>query len=166
MIRNWKFHAGALGIICAIIVVLYLVIGPSEQVPADPDAATGDRFVQVYSATWGMNCNEQIDRENHDRERLRLQPQGAGAGRAAFAPLPPVTADNVLVRIGDKCNGKIACRFNATSEAIGTEPFEACFKRLSIGYRCFTYDRLHTIEVGQGDPVTIDCHEEADSAAS
>jgi hypothetical protein len=159
MIRNWKFHALALSIICVIIIALYFAIGPKKQAPVDPNAAIGDRFVQVYSATWGANCNEYIDRENADRARLRLNPKPGGDPHA-LEPLHSVINDNVLVRLGEKCNGKISCNFPASSEAIGVEPFEACFKRLTIGYRCFTYDRLRTLDANQGDLVAIDCHEE------
>ena len=84
-----------------------------------------------------------------------LKPEEA----AKLPPLEPVTPSNVLLKVSTLCNGKVSCEFKATSAVLESEPLAACLKNLDVGYRCFSYDRLWTVTVQQGQTVKIDCHE-------
>ncbi len=151
----------ALTIICALIVVLYVIIDPNKP-PPGPSQVAGDRFIQIYTASWGENCNSFIEQENLNRQQLRLQQKVANdTADASLKPLPRINSDNVLSVLGARCNGKLDCTFYVTSEELKIEPLASCFKQLVIGYRCFAYDRLWTHTINQGENITIDCHENA-----
>lgn len=162
MKRNWRFHALAILVICIIITVLYATIGPKKIVPQGEAQLVGDRYIQIYSATWGLNCNDYIDQLNEQRRQLQLHPQASSedVDKNSTKQLARVTTDNALVPIGTICNGKLECSFDATSEVLGGDPLGSCFKRLLIGFRCFTYDRLRQMDIGQGENVVIDCRDQ------
>lgn len=151
-----KIHATAISIICVVIVVMYLIVGPKAPPPADPNPQ-GDRAIEIYSATWGETCNQFID--NPRRARDNQPPQKDAKGNIIPQPkLERVLPNNVLTAVSQHCNGKLTCSVTATSDELGVEPLANCFKRLKLSYRCFNYDRLWPIELNQGDSKTIDCH--------
>lgn len=150
--QNYKFHAIAIAIICAVITALYMLIGPGPSAVDSNSMARGDQYIQIYNATWGQNCNPSI------QQAMKTQRPAATPEEAAKHPrLEPVVTDNVLLTVGDRCNGRLQCGIPASVEVLGIDPLKSCFKRLNVGYRCFSYDRLWIREAGQGEVLQIDC---------
>lgn len=157
--RSLKFHAIAVGSICAVVVVLYWLIGPSEQVvnPGDPNQAQGDRYVHIVDATWGQNCNTEIN-------RLRgLGQNTIGEGTTA-RELKPVQFNNAIYAVTKICDNRIKCDILAANETLENDPLPACYKELVVGYRCFSVDRKWTRKVEQGAILTLDCNAEIDQS--
>lgn len=156
--KSLKFHALALGIICVVIILLYLLIGPKAAgIAVDPNRPTGDRYVRIVDATWGLNCNAEIARLRN----LGTTTVGEGDNQR---PLEPVKPNNALYAVTALCEDKLACNIPATKEAMGLDPLAACYKDLVIGYRCFSIDRKWTRKVEQGTILTIDCNEGVDQS--
>jgi hypothetical protein len=156
---NYKFHAIAIGSICLIITVLFFLIGPGAK-PATPDVAQAGQgyTIEIYSATWGANCNTAIASDLRERGGRPLITDEQGKIIEGAAP-KMVETNNLLVPLGRRCNGKPFCDVLAASDILGIEPMETCYKRLAVSYRCFSYDRLRVIEVGQGETLRINCRE-------
>lgn len=154
MPRNMKFHAIAVSIICVVITILYLIIGPTSSKP-DDGMATGDRYIQIVSASWGLNCNSYIT------EAMRLQQTRALSGNET--PLTLVSPNNALPVLSEQCNGRLQCDIVATAEGVGSEPLRTCFKQLALSYRCFTLDRAWSLTLSQGERITLNCSASADA---
>lgn len=157
--KSMKFHAMALGIICVVVVILYWLIGPSDEVvnPADPDKGQGDRYVHVVDATWGQNCNTEIN-------RLHSIGQTTIGEGAAQRPLETVKFNNAMYAVTQMCDDRIKCNILASSDTLESEPLPACYKELVVGYRCFSVDRKWTRKVEQGAVLTIDCNADIDQS--
>ncbi len=150
--------------------LLYVVIGPGGTKNITVQQTT-DRYIQIYSASWGLNCANYIAQENQRLQQLRLRPADleklAPEERPqSLDPLPPVTRDNVLKIVGEKCNNSIACSFDASSDNLKLEPLASCYKHLEVEFRCFAFDRLRHLKVNQSETLTIDCKEADATAAS
>jgi len=146
---NMKFHAMAIGSICVIVTLLYLVMGPSKA-PADDGMAHGDRYVSVFTASWGLNCNSEITRLRS--QAVTINPDGSAQPRPEL-----VTPNNVLLPVGEICNGRLRCNFPVNAAVLGVDPLLSCYKELEVSYRCFSIDRLWTKKFSQGDTLSIDC---------
>lgn len=157
MKHNYKFHAIAIASISLIITVLYLIIDPKPATTGGDPEIHGDQAIEIYSATWGESCNSDIETALNDP--VLLATINRAAAEAKRGPLKLVTRNNALATIGDLCNGKLACSFIPNTQLLG-DPYSNCFKTLDVSYRCFSYDRLWTLSLDQGKPVTIDCHEQ------
>lgn len=159
MQHNYKFHAIAIGGICAAITVLYIFIGPKAPVPM-PEGPQGDRYIQIDSATWGEECNTYIQEAlNHPPV-----PEKDADGKTVVLPTPIlVQPNNVLPLVSNLCNGKLACEITPTSKTLALEPLATCYKKLVIRYRCYAYDRLWDLTIEQGKPAKIDCEKNAES---
>lgn len=156
---NIKFHLIAVALICTVITVLYSVLTPKEVVQGDPQLARGDRYIQVYSATWGENCNPAIDKMIEQRANQYTGDQ------KNLPPLPEhVETDNVLPVLSTRCDGRLQCQTPLSAESLEVEPLGSCFKRLKLSYRCFTIDRLWEIDQPQGSFLQLDCRTEADAS--
>lgn len=150
--KHMKFHLAAIAAICVLIVILYMLFGPKKAGPAVE--VVGDRFIQIDNATWGKNCDPFVDQALAE---WRLPATGS---KEAATPRPEQAQyNNVLSLISAECNGKLSCRVLATSDVMKVEPLKSCYKRLTVGYRCFTYDRLWTADIGQGDLLELDCRD-------
>lgn len=162
MKRQWKFHAMAMLIISGVILLLYAYMQSSK--PAAVAASNQNtRSIEIVSATWGMNCNDLIKKENEKRLRYKLRPQDLEQLHpddrpVSLEPMPIVVTNNVLKQVGELCNGKEHCAFSASDMALKSEPVSSCFKHLVVSFRCFSFDRLWKLGVGQGDNFIIDCH--------
>lgn len=152
--KHLKFHAAAILVISILIVVLYVLFGP--RAPGPVEETVGDRFITIDNATWGKNCDPFVDQA---RAKWRVPEAGA----APSAPPTRATHNNVLQTLRTQCDGKLSCRLVAMTETFGVDPLPSCFKRLTVGYRCFAYDRLQSVEVGQGDLLSLDCRERANA---
>ena len=150
--KSLKFHALALGIICVVIIILFFLIGPKAVgVAADPNQPTGDRYVRIIDATWGLNCNPEIN-------RLRgLGKTTVGEGEAQ-RKLEPVQLNNALYAVTARCEDTLACDILAINETFQLDPLSTCYKELVVGYRCFSVDRKWTRKTEQGTILKIDCH--------
>ena len=149
MIQNWKFHALALSIICALIVVLYAFFAPEPPAPVQDPNMLGDRAIEIYSASWGMECNSYIkDLMAAPRKDIKDEP----------LKLEYAVKDNALMKVGEVCNGKNSCDVMATNELLELKILDTCSKKLDIAYRCYSYDRLWNLTINQGATKKIDCN--------
>lgn len=156
--KSLKFHALALGCICAVIVLLYFLIGPKNSgVVVDPYSPTGDRYVRIVDATWGLNCNPEIN-------RLRSMGKTTTGEGDDERPLELVKPNNVLYAVTRICEDKIACDILAINATLDLDPLSACYKELVVGYRCFSVDRKWTRKTEQGTILKIDCNEGVDQS--
>jgi hypothetical protein len=154
---NYKFHAIAIAIISAVIVVIFLLFGPKAPPPAAPVAlTTADSYVRIVGATWGLNCNVFIASAMAVQANEGLPRDKDGTAIAA-AVLKKITPDNVLDTVKILCNGKLTCETYIDSTILANEPSADCFKQLDVSYRCFEVDRLRTLSVGQNETLKIDC---------
>jgi len=107
-----------------------------------------DRMIEITTASHGLNCNSVIEK----RREAKLQ-----AGEPAD-DLPLVEKDNVLAKIKAKCDGKSSCNFRASTKAlIEADPYPRCPRKLTLSYRCFSFDRLWPVSAEVGKEVKIDC---------
>jgi hypothetical protein len=160
---NYKFHSIAIAVICTLITVLYFLFSPKPApAPVDP-TLQGDRAVEIYSATWGQECNPYIQDAIQHQNTVPVEKDANGV-LIKRDPLKMVITDNVLQQVGDICNGKTACDITPTSETMGVGPLPSCAKKLVLSYRCYSYDRLWNLTIGQGSTTTIDCNETAKPA--
>ena len=155
--KSMKFHAMAVGIICVVVTLLYFLMVPKEQAPYDPDQASGDRFVRVVDASWGLNCNTEIN-------RLRSQGLTTVGEGDKKRPLTLVQPNNAMYAVTQLCNEKIKCSILATNETMDLDPLSSCYKDLVVGYRCFSVDRKWTRKAEQGTLLAIDCSEGVDQS--
>ncbi|MFM9889775.1 MAG: hypothetical protein ACKVOE_03890 [Rickettsiales bacterium] len=155
MPRNYRFHAIAIAIISVVIIGVYFITKPKPVAAVADQPLLGDRYIQVYGATWGEECNPYID-ANAANTPMKKDDKGM-----LIAPTLPqrVELDNVLPVISDACNGKLTCTMPINSKSMGVEPMESCFKQLKVSYRCYAYDRLWNVTVRQGEKLTIDCND-------
>lgn len=153
-----KFHAIAVGTICVVVVLLYWIIGPTDFIaPGDPDQGVGDHYVHIVDATWGLNCNTEIN-------RLRALGQTSLGEGASQRPLVPVNTNNAIFAVTELCNDKMKCNILAANDTLGIDPLSTCYKQLVVGYRCFSVDRKWTRKTDQGTIMTIDCSPDIDQS--
>jgi hypothetical protein len=149
-----KFHVMAIATICATILLVFHFKKPIEAQPAAaPTVATSARFVIIYSATWGMNCAQQVTRE------LTLQKAQATSQQKPSTPKPAPEApreNNALITLTNLCNNKETCAFTPTSAMLGSLNIH-CFKQLEIAYRCFEYDKIRYVSGKEDKAITINC---------
>lgn len=153
--NHMKFHMMAIGAISVIIVILFIIMRPKQE-EVDPTIATGDRAVEIVSATWGLNCNAEITRMK------KAQPVQLDDSGAATNNLSLVTPNNVLGAVQAICKGRVICNFNVDTQTLQSDPLPSCFKQLEIGYRCFNIDRLWKTKANLNESLSIDCNKEAD----
>jgi hypothetical protein len=153
-----KFHIIAISAISIIVTVLYMWMKPAGPTDGASAPENGQQVIEIHSATWGRECNAAIAQAQRERETTPLPAKSADNPPPTEA-MEPVQTDNVLPKLKDICNGKSICELRASSDVLGTAAMQHCFKRLIISYRCFSTDRLTTLEVGQGERFKIDCHE-------
>ena len=112
--------------------------------PAKAGSAGEDPFVQVDTASWGVNCNS-----------IYVAPTVIN-GKAQ----PPVTVhtNNVLRRVSALCNGKTGCEIPVSASTLGDDPLPNCDKHLVVEYRCFTFDKIHRLDKKDKATLEIDCN--------
>ena len=155
-----KFHLTAIAAICVVIVLAYAAIGPKKLAPQAPQPLS-DRHITIDSATWGRNCDPYIE------EAQRNWHLPALGDKTPATPRPEKAAmNNALDVVGTACNDKLDCHLKADAATLQSDPLPSCYKRLTVGYRCFSLDRLSTVEVNQGADLDIDCHEQAAAPAA
>ena len=164
--KNLKFHAIAITAICLIIIALYSVMGVNESAPQiEPTPQHGDRQITIDSATWGENCNDEIDRALAERANASL-PTDTSGNHISPEKITKILANNMLPFIGNACNGKFVCEVFADTKTLGINPMDGCYKNLVVSYRCFDFDRLTTLTIPQGDDLKINCRNDTKSNAT
>ena len=159
MRHNYKFHGIAIACICAVVTLIYFLTAPKTVVPVSPELQ-GDRYIQIYSATWGADCNSSIEQANAQLQTAPPEKDKNGNG-IVKKPVELVKPDNALAAVSKLCNGRLTCELKPDSDLLGIEPLASCYKKLELRYRCFAYDRLWSMSVDQGKPVKIDCNPNA-----
>lgn len=163
MIQNARFHATAISLICIVIVALYLLIGPKPAPETDPSQVVNAISVRVGSATWGANCNPNIDLANAELQSKPLTKDARGNVQMPKL-YKRVESNNVLATLKQKCANQAVCEFRTSSDALGVEPLDSCYKRLSLIYRCRELDAPIIKNFDQGQTVKLDCSSVADHA--
>lgn len=147
-IPNLRLHATSLGIICAAITVVYFIFAPHES--KVDTRLHGDRYIQIDSASWGLNCNPYVD------DALRQWTPSDDPENPS--PKPHLAMENnALSAVSEACNGKLSCKFTPTPRSVGDDPLLNCPKILAVRYRCFTFDKLNSEEFRASDDLEIDC---------
>jgi len=148
-----RIHVIAIGSITALVFLLYLLVVPKEA----PEKAefSGNNYVQISSATWGLNCNDHV---RHAIKEAQAEIAAAPREKRDEIQIPKlVTRNNALTHLSKLCNGKEVCNFLAESDIIGLDPIYSCFKNLEVSFRCFDVDRLRNMTFRQGDVAKLDC---------
>ena len=159
MATNMKFHLRAVGIISAVVIVLYLMIGPKPQEQNVVHKPT-DRFIRIGGATWGLSCNAQIEEARQARDAIPLAKDKDGKV-IQNEPLNLVTPNNVLTFIKSACEGQMACEVKASDDTLGATVLASCYKQLNVNYRCSDTDRLVIANIDQGQSLKINCEPDA-----
>lgn len=148
-----RIHMISIGIITAVVTVMYLLFAPKQV--AQKVEFSGSNYVQVNSATWGLNCNTHIDHEIKQAQIARAKLPVTERDTIEIPKI--VTRNNALSHLSTLCNGKEICSFLTEADVIGLDPVYSCFKELEISYRCFDIDRLRQAKFRQGEFAKIDC---------
>lgn len=165
MMRKWRLHIIGLSSIISIVVIMFWASGALNE-PAKPitvggtNRFTGERFVQITSASWGLNCNKTI--ENHNR---KVQAAERDYNHEGELPeyIELVQTDNALLSLSRMCDGRLGCKIskiNTTNLKLEPLPIR-CTKMLDVSYRCFEIDRAHEVSVKQNKELYINCRTEA-----
>jgi hypothetical protein len=162
MAKNLKFHAIAIGIISAVIIVLFLFIGPKPQ--QDASLSPSARYIRISTATWGLSCNPQIAEAQRARESLPLAKDADGKVIQQKA-LKQVKINNVLPVVQQICERQQQCQVMATDDALGVQLLAGCYRQLYVNYHCAETDRLVSVSIDQGRSLKIDCSADAGTPA-
>jgi hypothetical protein len=141
---NWKFHAIALTSIIVTITVVFLLVRNQPISPDDVAAGNfgaSDRFIQIYSASYGLNCNDRIRRYRNNYQ-------------STFETINP---NNVLLEVSRLCNGRDSCIIDVREAGFDNKTMPSCSKDLDVTFRCFSWDRLQHAVVGAYEQLVIDC---------
>lgn len=149
-----RIHLMAIGAITTMVTLMYVLFGPTTQKSQEAVFAGSD-YVQISSATWGMNCNPHV---KHEIERARIERTKLPFSKRDTIPIPKhITRNNALTYISTLCNGKAICTFLTEADIIKFDPIHSCFKELEISYRCYDIDRLRHAKFRQGEVTRLDC---------
>lgn len=146
-----QFHILAISVIVLVVSSIYALGVGQEPLTADQLALAGGKIIAIESATWGQQCNPQITEAIKERASRPVSKTGA------TEPLKLVEQNNVLEAVGKACNGKVSCDLRASASELGFDPLGSCYKRLVVRYRCFQFDRLTTLDINQGERLSINC---------
>lgn len=159
--RKWRLHIVGLGAIIGIVIIMFWVSGAlnepqkSGTTIAGSTRFTGERFIQIASASWGLNCNRTIT--NHNR-RAEAAERDYNSDET-IEPVTPVSKDNALLPLSRLCDGRLTCKIDKVkTSALGMDALPIrCNKELEITYRCFEIDKARELMVRQNKPLRIDC---------
>lgn len=161
MRSNYKFHAIAIAIICVIVTTISVLMAPPPTPAPVNTADVSGRAIEIYSATYGEECNPYIQEALASRGPAKTDENGIIIPQPQLAL---VTENNVLAPVSALCSGKVSCEFQVTDDTMGINPFPSCAKKLNIAYRCYSFDRLWTLTTNQASTVKIDCNDTATPA--
>jgi hypothetical protein len=152
---HFKYHVFIIVcIVTAVLGVWQMFLKAPEVVIAQTDAESGDQFIRIVRASYGLNCTNlnYVDEPNSVTSNLGYQ--------TAKRPLSSIREDNVLLETSNACNGKIACQLTPGVNFPSLDPLPACKnKLLDVEYRCFSFDKPWRMQVKQNSVMTIDCRQ-------
>lgn len=128
---TFRFHLIFVGAIVFLVFIAAQIFG-SKPKAVEPEVILSPYTISIVRASWGMECNQPT--------------------------MPPVVNENnVKDRVASLCNGKTECSVAVDIDVLGKDPAPKCpNKQLIIEYRCFTYDRLQTVQASSGS-VRVKC---------
>lgn len=155
MSHKMKFH------LIAIVLIVLIVSAISEFTKPEPLAPRIVTVVQytptILEATWGRNCNTNIDRA------LMNQPQRYAARPAVPDPSAPqehvlarVQSNNVLAKIQGLCADQEICTLKADNTTFG-EILPGCASKLELQYYCRETERVRRLTYNNNQVVKLDC---------
>jgi hypothetical protein len=147
----------AISIITAVVFAMYLMLTPNKS--PEKVAFAGTNYVQISSATWGLNCNPHVKHAILEAEAARAAMPRAERDKVEMPKI--VTRNNALSHMSTLCNGKEICSFLVEADIIGFDPIYSCFKELELNYRCYEIDRLRHATLRQGEFAKLDCSKTA-----
>jgi hypothetical protein len=146
---NLKVHLAVIGVMTLALVGGYSMLHKTPQDTAQ-NAVKGDHYIRIVHAHWGLNCNKAI------QESLRsLTPTSGDAAQAEKPKL--VEPNNALSILQQQCERHAECNVPLRPVLLGN-PSKQCIKQLDIGWRCFSYDKLQTKTLSEGQTLSIQCH--------
>lgn len=150
---RWKFHAAIVTVITILILVMYNLFKPAPVIVAVPEEEKTSNL-RVEAATWGRNCNELYPIYNRRAQELAKTQETPP--KEQKSPPVMIAPNNVLELVKKLCDGKAHCEFNVNADVLG-DIFSDCSKEFEVSWRCFSYDKLRTETIQNGDPFKIDC---------
>lgn len=148
----WKYHLAAIGVITVIVLVLFYALREEPVVtPSGEPVFAGSHYIQVATATYGLNCNASI-------KYYKRQAQSMGMDESEIVE---IESNNVLKVVSSICNGKPECSLTADSQSLGIDPLPSCSKNLTVNFRCFAFDKARVRVIRPGDTAVLACKQPA-----
>lgn len=141
---NMKAHLIATAIV---VIIAFVGLKYFDSQDKKPVANSGDDayFIQIYSASYGENCNGSDEYEKRDENGVRKKVT------LSFK------RNNRLGRVSDLCNEETSCVFDVNATTLGKLKSYSCDPALKVKYRCFRIDKLQTTHLMKNDTIKIDC---------
>lgn len=149
--NRFRVHAFFLTLLAILILIAYQMYRQRASILPD----SGDVFVRISSASFGLNCRPEDLRPSADAAPIKALGKFADPQQDEKDKL--VVQDNALSAISERCNGKTSCALTATPEALGLLVSGSCRRQLNVEYRCFSYDRPWLATIRPGETLLIDC---------
>lgn len=146
---NWKLHTlVVIGIIATLFFVWQLVIMKPE--PVEQKIVSAYK-INISRATYGAACagvTSTLVMESEDDSPYQS------------LDVQDFKENNAYEAVKKLCQDKSACKFIASPETMGFDPFPNCaLKDLQIEFRCFQVDRLRKVSAGNNAELVINCDE-------
>jgi len=133
------------GAVVAVAVVGAFMFFDSKDYSAGNTKHTNPYFIQIYSASYGINCNGSNEYAKPNEEGVREKVTVS------------VRRNNRLGRVSEFCNEEATCEFKVGKKTLGSVNTYACEPGLEVKYRCFRMDKLQTVRQIRGRKIGIDC---------
>jgi hypothetical protein len=147
---NLKLHLAVIGVMTVALVGGYSLLQKSPET-ASSKTVVGDRYIRIIHAHWGLNCNRQI------QETAAITASQAESANPLLKTKPKlVEPNNALTLMREQCERHMDCSVPLRSVTLGN-PMKNCVKELDIGWRCFSYDKLQTQRLSEGQTLSIRC---------
>ncbi len=154
---KWKIHIVVIAIITMLILVMYALFKPEREVITIAGGDNPNFQLRIESASWGLNCNALYNAYKARERSAAAQQQNPSA--RPVSPAVIIQPDNVLYKVGEKCDGHSKCTVTSSSDEF-PDVFTACSKDLVISWRCYSYDKLRSAKASSGDKIIIDCEKQ------
>ena len=141
---NMKAHLIAIAIVGVVILLGVILFDPAREVEPK-NADENSYFIQIYSASYGGNCNGSDEYEKADDKGVRKK------------VILSFKRNNRLGRISELCNEETSCVFDVGEKILGSLKSYSCDPALKVKYRCFRVDKLQTANFLEGEQMQLDC---------
>jgi hypothetical protein len=151
-----RFHVLAILAICTIVIGLHSILSNPQKTITIQEI--GNRYVRIYQADWGLNCNAAIATamQSAQYQRATVRPLPGTTSTTTPLPLAYATPGNALKTITNECAKTLECAFIASTEIFG-QVHQGCAPELKIGYRCDPIERLQQRTFRMDESVKITC---------